>query len=149
MDYYHHLSISERESILFMSGEGKGIRTIAATLGRAASTISRELKRNKTKNGYSPSQAEKKYRTRRKRCCPKRLLAEPAAKAIVRRLFLEEQWSPEQIANRLKKENNAVQVSYSTIYRAIYSEMFDEKKLSHEERGVVRKLRHRGKTRHK
>ena len=47
MDHYHHLSISERESILFMCGEGKGIREIAAALGSAASTISRKLKRNK------------------------------------------------------------------------------------------------------
>lgn len=149
MDHYHHLSISERESILFMCGEGKGIREIAAALGRAASTISRELKRNKTKTEYSPSQAEKRYRVRRKRCCPRKLLADPAAKALVRRLFLEEQWSPEQISNRLKEEKNAVQVSFATIYRAIYARMFDEKKLSHSERGVVRKLRHRGKTRHK
>ena len=149
MDHYHHLSTRERESILFMRGEGKGIRAIAAALGRAASTISRELKRNLIKNEYSPSQAEKNYRTRRKRCCPKKVLTDPAAKALVKRLFLEEQWSPEQIANRLREENNAVQVSYSTIYRAIYSRMFDDKKLSHSERGVIRKLRHRGKTRHK
>ena len=51
--------------------------------------------------------------------------------------------------DRLKEEKNAVQVSFATIYRAIYARMFDEKKLSHGERGVVRKLRHRGKTRHK
>ena len=149
MDHYHHLSTGERESILFMRGEGKGIRAIAAALGRAASTISRELKRNLIKNEYSPSQAEKKYRARRKRCCPKKVLTDPAAKALVKRLFLEEQWSPEQIANRLREENNSVQVSYSTIYRAIYSRMFDDKKLSRSKRGVIRKLRHRGKTRHK
>ena len=149
MDHYHHLSTRERESILFMRGEGKGIRAIAAALGRAASTISRELKRNLIKNEYSPSQVEKNYRTRRKRCCPKKVLTDPAAKALVKRLFLEEQWSPEQIANRLREENNAVQVSYSTIYRAIYSRMFDDKKLSLSERGVIRKLRHHGKTRHK
>ena len=149
MDHYHHLSTRERESILFMRGEGKGIRAIAAALGRAASTISRELKRNIIKNEYSPSQAEKKYRARRKSCCPKKVLTDPVAKALVKRLFLEEQWSPEQIANRLKEENNAVQVSYSTIYRAIYSRMFDDKKLSHSERGVIRKLRHCGKTRHR
>ena len=71
------------------------------------------------------------------------------AKAVVKRLFLEEQWSPEQIAKRLKAEGNAIHVSYSSIYRAIYARMLDEKKLSHGERGVVRKLRHHGKTRHR
>ena len=149
MDHYHHLSISERESILFMRGVGKGIREIAAALGRAASTISRELKRNKTKTEYSPSQVEKKYRVKRKRCCPRKVLADSAAKALVRRLFLEEQWAPKQISNRLKAEKNAVQVSFATIYRAIYARMFDERKLSHSKCGVVRKLRHRSKTRHK
>ena len=33
MNHYHHLSTRERESILFMRGEGKGIRTIASALG--------------------------------------------------------------------------------------------------------------------
>ena len=84
MNHYHHLSIEERESILFMRGEGKGIRAIATALGRSASTISRELKRNQTKKEYSPSQAEKKYRRRRKRCCRKKILADPNAKAVVR-----------------------------------------------------------------
>ena len=39
MDHDHHLRISERESILFMCGEGKGIREFAVALGRASSTI--------------------------------------------------------------------------------------------------------------
>ena len=150
MSHYTHLSIKERESILFMLGEGKRIREIARVLCRSASTISRELKRNRTtRNEYSPSKAEAKYQIRRKRCCPKKKLSEPTARSIVRRLFLEEQWSPEQIANRLKKENSSIHVSYSTIYRAIYANILDEKKLSHGNRGVIRKLRHHGKTRHK
>ena len=39
--------------------------------------------------------------------------------------------------------------SYATIYRGIYAGMFDDAKLSHGARGAVRKLRHKGKTRHK
>ena len=149
MSHYTHLSTKERESLLFMLGEGKRIREIARVLNRSASTISRELKRNRTENEYSPSKADKKYQIRRKRCCPKKILSEPTSRSIVRRLFLEEQWSPEQIANRLKKENSSVHVSYSTIYRAIYARMLDEKRLSHGNRGIIRKLRHHGKTRHK
>ena len=45
---------------------GKGVREIAKTLGRSASTISRELKRNKVKKKYSPSQADNNYKKRRK-----------------------------------------------------------------------------------
>ncbi|MEE1492350.1 MAG: IS30 family transposase [Massilioclostridium sp.] len=149
MDHYHHLNTKERESILFMLGEGRSLRSIAAALGRSTSTISRELKRNRSKKEYSPSEAEKQYCLRRKKCCRKKLLSNPDAKQLVKRLFLEEQWSPEQISNRLKKEGNTIQASFATIYRAIYAGMLDERRLSHGERGVVRKLRHRGKTRHR
>ena len=149
MSHYHHLTTKERESILFMLGTGKGIREIAKALDRSASTISRELKRNKVGKKYSPSQADNNYKKRRKKCRRKKILTNPVAKAIVKRLFLKEQWSPEQISNRLRVEKNAVQVSLSTIYRAIYIGIFDEKKRQHRSKGAILKLRHRGKTRHK
>lgn len=47
------------------------------------------------------------------------------------------------------EKGNSIQVSFATIYRAIYAGMLDEKRLSHGERCVVRKLRHRGKTHHR
>lgn len=65
----------------------------------------------------------------------------------VQRLFLEQQWSPEQISNRLRYENSLISISYNAIYRGIYSGLLEVKKLGHGERGVARKLRHRGKTR--
>ncbi len=148
MSHYQHLTIKERESILFMSGEGKGIRGIAKALGRAASTISREISRNKHRDVYSPFGAEKAYRNRRKRCCRKKILSIPENREIVQKLFFEQQWSPEQIANRLKKECSGVVVSYTTIYRAIYAGLLEKEKLSHGARGAARKLRHRGKKRH-
>ena len=61
--------------------------------------------------------------------------------------ILEAQWSPEQIANRAKLESCPYQVSHPTIYRAIYAGRLEVRKLSHGERGIARKLRHRGKTR--
>ena len=63
-----------------------------------------------------------------------KMLTDPSAKALVKRLFLEEQRSPEQIANQVREENHAVQVSCSTIYRTIYSRILGEKKLFHSER---------------
>lgn len=149
MSHYKHLSIKERESILLMIGENKSLREIGRVLGRSASTISREIKRNCTvSHEYSPSDAERKYHTRRKSCRRANILSSAKAKFTVQKLFLEHQWSPEQISNRLKQENNAIQVSFSTIYRAIYAGMLETHKLSHGERGIARKLRHRGKTRH-
>ena len=61
-------------------------------------------------------------------------------------LFLQYQWSPEQISFRLKHEKNPIQISYATIYRGIYRGFLEEGKLSPGQRGVARKLRHRGKS---
>ncbi|WP_312652247.1 IS30 family transposase [Aminipila sp.] len=60
---------------------------------------------------------------------------------------MQHQWSPEEISNRLKLENNSIVISYSTIYRGIYNGLLEEGLLSHGQRGIARKLRHRGKTR--
>ena len=64
-------------------------------------------------------------------------------------MFLQYQWSPEQISFRIKHEKNPIQISYATIYREIYRRFLEEGKLSPGQRGVARKLRHKGKTRHK
>lgn len=149
MSHYHHISIEEREKILILLKEEKSIRSVAITLGRAASSISREITRNtECKRGYSAVEAEKKYRHRRKRCRREFLLKNTERLELVRSLFLDQQWSPEEIDQRLKYENNPLKVSYATIYRGIYAGMLDEDKLSHGNRGVIRKLRHHGKTRH-
>lgn len=109
MRHYYHLSTIERESILRMQGEGKSLRAMSRVLGRSASTISRELRRNRGEGkNYSPSEAERRYDRRRKRCHKKTVFSNSAAKALVQHLFLDEQWSPEQIANRLRKENNPI-----------------------------------------
>lgn len=66
----------------------------------------------------------------------------------VKALFLDQQWSPEEITGRLALEHHKTIISYSTIYREIYASRFDDPHRSHGNRGVVRKLRHRGKNRH-
>ena len=144
---YKHLSITERELIAIHQAGGKSICQIAKLLGRNKSTISRELARNG--GDYLPSKAQANYQRRRKKCHPHKLLENPALFALVKKLFLGCQWSPEQIANRLKLENYPIQISYKTIYRGIYAAMFDtpEQRRSEGNRGAVRKLRHRGKPR--
>ena len=144
---YKHLSITERELIAINKAGGKSLCQIAKLLGRNKSTISRELARND--GAYLPSKAQARYRRRRKKCRPHKLLENPALFALVKKLFLGCQWSPEQIAVRLKLENYPIQPSYKTIYRAIYAAMFDtpEQKRSTGNRGAIRKLRHRGKPR--
>lgn len=144
---YNHLSITEREMLLIHLTQGLSICAIAKLLGRNKSTISRELARNA--DNYLPSKAQARYKRRRKKCRPHKLLENPELFALVKKLFLERHWSPEQIAARLKLENYPIQISYKTIYRAIYAGMFDtpEQKRSEGNRGAIRKLRHRGKPR--
>ncbi|MBR3745412.1 MAG: IS30 family transposase [Selenomonadaceae bacterium] len=145
---YKHLSITEREKILFHLAQGLSICQIAKILGRNKSTISRELKRNSSE--YLPSKAQANYHKRRKKSCRHKLLAKPELFALVKKLFLELRWSPEQIAARLKLENYPIQISSKTIYRAIYAGMFDttEQHRSKGNRRAIRHLRHRGKSRH-
>ena len=149
MCLYTHLTIEERECLLILLKNGKNITEISKLMGRSKSTISRELKRNSTPEGYSCLQADAKYHERRKQCRRHRLFENEAMKAKVLELFLERQWSPEQIANRLKIEGSSFQVSYSTIYRAIYDHTLEPAPLPRCQRGLARQLRHKGRTRHK
>jgi IS30 family transposase len=63
-----HLTLAERERLAALKAEGLSRRAIAARLGRAASTVSRELQRNALpKGGYLPVHAEGCYLERRQR----------------------------------------------------------------------------------
>jgi IS30 family transposase len=63
-----HLRLEEREQLTALRAEGLSLRTIAARLGRAASTVSRELRRNALpRGGYLPVHAEGCYLERRQR----------------------------------------------------------------------------------
>ena len=144
---YKHLNITEREKIYFHLAQGLSCCQVAKLLGRDKATISRELARNCGE--YSPSKAQARYLRHRKKSCRHKLLENPELFARVKKLFLDYHWSPEQIAARLKLEAYPIQISYKTIYRAIYAAMFDtpEQKRSQGNRGAIRKLRHRGKPR--
>lgn len=119
MSHYTHLTTQERERTMVYLGQGQSIRAIALMLGRSASTISRELRRNRTQDGaYSAEKAARCYRVRRKRCCRQRLFAsETLAHYVIERLQLK--WSPEQIAGRAKLEGYPHTFSYASIYRAV------------------------------
>ena len=96
MSHYQHLSIEERESIWENRIKGKNIREIAKHLGRSPSTVSRELKRNQSPQGYRPSAAQEQYQMRRSRSRRRRLLGPGPLRDTVVRLLTQQQWSPEQ-----------------------------------------------------
>ena len=148
MCHYHHLTLSERENLLFFRAQSYSISRIAAALGRDKSTISRELRRNTMNGKYLPITAQQQYARRRKACKPHKRLENAELFALVKNLFLVHHWSPEEIAGRLQLEHQKALLSYATIYRAIYAGMFDETSSSHGSRGAVHRLRHHGKSRH-
>ena len=150
MSHYKHITPEEREKILVLRSQNHSITNIADSIGRNKSTVSRELSRNTIDGEYSAVAAQAAYHNRRSRCRRKSKLSDPRIFKIVQEKFLEHQWSPEQVAGRLKQEHSGISISYAIIYRGIYAGLFDtpEERNSHGNRGAVRKLRHKGKTRH-
>lgn len=116
------LTLAEREEISRAVVAGHSIRSIAASLGRAPSTISRELSRNGGQECYRASQAEQAAwdRAGRPKTCK---LVENRTLAHLVASKLRALWSPQQIAGWLKHaypgdEHN--QVSHETIYRSLF-----------------------------
>ena len=118
----HALTLAEREEISRGIVLGNSLRSIAVSLGRAPSTISRELKRNGGQQGYRASQADQAAwdRAHRPKTC-KLVENRALARIVARKLQME--WSPEQIAGWLKHtypDNEHYQVSHETIYRSLF-----------------------------
>lgn len=116
MSCYSHLTMEERESLMLFRESGESIRQIAKKLGRAPSTISRELRRNPAP--YRAAAAHKHYKSNRQRSVRRAVLADRELHKLVHFLLGYLWWSPEQISYRLKEEGTA-QISTSTIYRAL------------------------------
>jgi transposase, IS30 family len=115
-----HLRLEERERLAALRAEGLSLRTIAARLGRAASTVGRELRRNALpRGGYLPVYAEGCYLERRQR--PAVLGRDAKLGRFVRERLLEG-WTPEQIAGWLERgeERGLRAVSLETIYAFVY-----------------------------
>ena len=116
------LTLSEREEISRGVVSDLSLRTIATQLGRAPSTISREINRNGGLKRYRASQADQAAWDRAHRPKPCKLSTHPALRRIVARK-LRCHWSPEQIAGWLRQkypEDESRYVSHETIYRSLF-----------------------------
>jgi len=135
------LTMSEREEISRGVVAGQSIRSIAVSLKRAASTVSREIKRNAGRRCYRANKADqaawdRSHRPKRCKLVENRTLA----RIVASKLTME--WSPEQIAGWLKHtyaDHENYQVSHETIYRSLFIQA----------RGALKKelLQHLRKTR--
>jgi IS30 family transposase len=116
------LTMAEREEISRGIVEGRSVRAIARVLGRSASTVSREIRRNGGSRRYRAEAADKlawKRALRPKLC--KLAICGQLRQAVAAKL--KRNWSPEQIAGWLKRThpaNEARRVSHETIYRSLY-----------------------------
>jgi IS30 family transposase len=116
------LTLAEREEISRGIAAEDSIREIARTLGRAPSTVSREVRRNGGYARYRAVEADKSAWNRGKR--PKRCkLALNWRLAQLVPAKLKKNWSPEQIAGWLKAEyprDEHYHVSHETIYQSLF-----------------------------
>ena len=120
MRSYSHLSEDERDQIGVLRAAGRSMGAIARALGRAKTTISRELQRNALPSGgYSPLHAAGAYQLRRRR---EAILDREAALRLFVGDRLAEGWTPEQISGWLKSGNEPRlrAVGCETIYAFIY-----------------------------
>jgi IS30 family transposase len=116
------LSLIERETISRGLAADQSARSMAGLLGRAPSTVSREIKRNGGYDRYRAAQADEQAWIRARRPKPCKLAISPRLRqAVARKLRLY--WSPEQIAGWLKRWHpgeQAYHVSHETIYRSLF-----------------------------
>jgi len=116
------LTMAEREEISRGLAAGASIRAIAAAVGRAPSTVSREVKANGGVRRYRAARADQAAwarATRAKRC---KLAGNSVLRDIVEEK-LQQRWSPQQIAGWLKltyPNTPEMQVSHESIYRTLY-----------------------------
>jgi IS30 family transposase len=103
------------------------MRSIAAELDRSPSTISREIRRNRT-NGtrnqwhYRPFAAQARADGRRPRPKPRKIIQNPELRGTVQ-AGLDERWSPEQICHALRRQfphRPEMHVVHETVYQALY-----------------------------
>ncbi len=114
---YTQLTREQRYQIYALMKEGHNQTEIAANIGYHKSTISRELSRNRGLKGYRPYQADELAYDRQ--CEAYRSRISWQTWQLVERL-LQQQWSPEQIAGRLKLANQPT-VSHECIYLYVYA----------------------------
>jgi transposase, IS30 family len=116
------LCLDERVEIQLGLGSGLTLSAIAAGLGRAVSTVSREVTRHGGRHGYRAVAAHRAAHAAARRPKPTKLGVDAALCERVA-ADLQRWWSPQQIARRLRDEHPGVPerwVSHETIYKSLY-----------------------------
>ena len=115
-------SLAEREEVSRGLVAGRSLRAIASQLGRAPSTISREVGRNGGRERYRATRSDQAAWERALRPKPCKLACHPALRRTVS-AKVRRNWSPEQIAGWLGRsfaDQEQHRVSHETIYKSLY-----------------------------
>ncbi|MGB3354408.1 MAG: helix-turn-helix domain-containing protein, partial [Mycobacterium sp.] len=118
-----YLSEDERIEIADLRQSGLSMRAIATRLGRAPSTISRELRRNTVAGRrYQPFEAHRRAAARRARHRRRRVETNIRLGVVVAQLLLR-RWSPQQISRHLRRrfsDDPSMQLCHESIYQVVY-----------------------------
>ena len=117
-----HLSPQQRESISRSVAKNLSMRAMARELGKAPSTVSREIKRNGGREAYRAAEADKRAWATAKRRKSCKLASQPKLRHLVANK-LQQDWSPSQISGWLKRSYSAssgMRVSHETIYKTLF-----------------------------
>lgn len=117
MSTYKQLTREQRYQIKALLETGQTPTVIASVIGVHRSTITRELKRNRGQRGYRPKQAHQKALKRRKGKSRARISGAVWSLVAER---LQEDWSPEQISGRLRRQG--ILISHEHIYQYVYAD---------------------------
>lgn len=123
MRKYNQLSADERDKIAVLKANGFNLSDIGQILGRNRSTISRELRRNKSDKYacYTPHLAQARCQHRKQEANTHPRLKNNQIREYVQQK-LKEDYSPEQIAGRITMEHPGLSISHEAIYQYIYSD---------------------------
>jgi IS30 family transposase len=139
---YHQITLEERYHLQALRGVAPSLAAIARALGRHRSTISRELRRNRTRSGpYRPYPADCYARTRRSHSRRNQRLTPADWQQVV--TGLGQGWSPEQIAGRGRRDGT-LRISHETIYRYVWADFRMGGTLHRLLRGARKRRRRRG-----
>ncbi|MBK5231583.1 MAG: IS30 family transposase, partial [Thermoleophilia bacterium] len=117
-----HLSLPEREEIRAGIAAGDSLRMISRRIGRAPSTVSREVGRAGGSEGYKATRAENLASIRSLRPKPSKLARSPRLRRQVQ-LMLQDYLSPRQISKKLEIQypnDPEMRISPETIYQSLY-----------------------------
>ena len=126
---YRQLQPEDRVTLASLKQQHYSVREIASVLGRSASTVSRELRRNASAGHYGSATAQHSCQHRREQSRPLRKLHSDALLFGLVQHLLGQRWSPEQIAltlARIYPKGHEHRVSHETIYNCIYAQPVGE-----------------------